>query len=73
MFQTMKFLRRTKGKITKDETATSVPHLETTEILLIHCNIVNNIYQQGLRVLYTFVLNKSFCQILDISHRNIIF
>ena len=62
MFQTMNFLGRTKGMITKDETTTTVPHLETTVILLIHCNIVNKIYQQGLRVSYTFIPNKSLGQ-----------
>ena len=39
-------------------------HLETTEV---HCNIVNNDYQQDLRVLHKFVPNKSFGQLLDIS------
>ena len=42
-------------------------HLEITEVVLIHCNIVNNDYQQNLRVLYTFVPNKAFGQLLDIS------
>ena len=42
-------------------------HLEITEVALIHCHIVNNDYQQDSRVLYTFVCNKSFGQLLDIS------
>ena len=42
-------------------------------IVLIHCNIVNNNYQQDSRVLYTFVPNKSFGQLLDISPKNFIF
>ena len=41
-------------------------HLETNEVVLIQCNIVNNVYQQDSRVLYTFLPNKSFCQFLDI-------
>ena len=41
--------------------------------LLVHCNIVNNNYQQNLRVLYTFVPNNSFGQLLDISLKNFIF
>ena len=50
-----------------------MPHLEITEVVLVHFNIVNNYYQQCLRVLYTFVPNKSFGQILDISPKNFIF
>ena len=44
-----------------------------TEVVLIHCNVVNNSYQQNLRVLYTFVPNKLFDQLLDTSPRNFIF
>ena len=44
-----------------------MPHLEITEVVLIHCNIVNNDYQQDSIVLYTFVPNKSLGQLLDIS------
>ena len=42
-------------------------------ILLIHCNIVNNHYQQNSRVLYIFLPNKSFSQLLDISPKKYIF
>ena len=48
-------------------------HLEITEVMLVHCNIVNNNYQQDSRVLYKFVPNKSFCQLLNISYKNFIF
>ena len=44
----------TKSKITKDKNGENVPYLEITEIVLIHCNIVNNDYQQDSRVSYTF-------------------
>ena len=71
--ETMKLLRRTKIKITKDENGENVPRLEITEVVLIHCNIVNNDYQQDSRVLYTFVPNRSFDDLLDISPKNIIF
>ena len=47
-----------------------LPHLEITEVVLVHCNIVNNDYQQDSRVLHTFVPNKSFGQLLDISPKN---
>ena len=73
MPETMKLLENTKSKITKDENSENVPHLEITEVVLIHCNIVNNDYQQDSRVLYTFVPNKSFGQLLDISPKNFIF
>ena len=44
-----------------------MPNLEITEVVLVHCNIVHNEYQQNSRVLYTFIPNKSFSQLLDIS------
>ena len=50
-----------------------MPHLETTEVVLVHCHIVNNDYQQDWRVLYTFVANKPFGSLLDISQTNHIF
>ena len=61
----MKLFGSTKSKITKDKSAGNVPHLEIAEQVLVNCNIVNNDYQQDLRVLYTFVPNKSFDE-LDI-------
>ena len=51
----MKLLRSTENKTTKDKTGKNVPHLKITEVALVHCNIVNNNYQQDSRVLYTFV------------------
>ena len=69
----MKLLGSTKSKITKNENGENMLHLEITEVVLIHCNIVNNYYQQDSRVLYTFVPNKSFGQFLDISPKNFIF
>ena len=67
----MKLLGCTKSKITKDENGRNVPYLEITEVLLVHCNIVNNNYQQNSRVLYTFIPNKSFGQLLDISPQKV--
>ena len=69
----MKLLGSTKTKITKDMNGENVPHLEITEVVLIHCNIVNNDYQQDSRVLYTFVPNKPFGSLLEISPTNHIF
>ena len=48
-------------------------HLEITEIVLVHCNIVNNDYQQEPRVLYKFVPSKSFGQLLGFSSKNFLF
>ena len=48
-------------------------HLEITEVILVHCDIVNNDYQQDSRKLYTFVPNKSFGSLLEISPTNHIF
>ena len=69
----MKLLGSTKNKITKDKNGENVPHLEINEVVLIHCNIVNNDYQQDSRVLYTFVPNKPFGSLLEISPTNHIF
>ena len=69
----MKVLGSTKSKITKDENAENVPHLEITEVVFVYCNVVNNDYQQNLRVLYTFGPNKSFGQLLDISAKILCF
>ena len=66
-------LRSTKNKITKDKNGENVPHLEITEVVLVHYDIVNNDYQQDSRVLYTFVPNKPFGSLLEISPTNHIF
>ena len=69
----MKLLGSIENKITKDKNGENVPHLEITEIVLVHCNIVNNDYQQDSRVLYTFFPNKLFGSLLEISLTNHIF
>ena len=63
----MKLLGSTESKITKDRNGKIVPHLENTEIVLVHCNLVNNDYQQDSRMLYTFIPNKPFGSLLEIS------
>ena len=65
--ETMKLLGSTENKITKDKNGENVPHLEITEVVLVHCNIVNNDYQEDARVLDTFVPNKPFGSLLEIS------
>ena len=63
----MKLLGSTKIKVTKDKNDENVPHLEITEVVLVHCNIVHNDCQEDSNVLYTFTHNKSFSQLLVIS------
>ena len=69
----MKLLGSTKNEITNDENGENVPHFVITEVVLVHYNIVNNDYQQDSRVLYTFVPNKLFSQLLDFSTKKFIF
>ena len=71
--ETIKLLRSTKNKINKEKNGKTLHHLEVTEVALIHCNVVNNYYQQDPRVLYTSVPNKSDGQLLDISIKNFTF
>ena len=69
--ETMKLLGSTESKITKDKNSENVPHLEIVElVVLVHCNLVNNDYQQDSRILYTFVPNKTFGSLLKISPTN---
>ena len=69
----MKLLGSTESKITKDKNGENAPHLEIVELVLIHCNSINNNYQQNSRILYTFVPNKPFGSLLEISPPNHIF
>ena len=68
----MKLFGSNKTKIKNDENRENVPYLEIIEVVLVHCNIISNNYQQNSRVLYTFVPNKSFGQLLDISAKKIL-
>ena len=70
----MKLLGSNKSKITKDKDGENVPYFEIAEVvLLIHWNVVNDSYQKNSRVLHTFVINKSFGQLLDILPINLKF
>ena len=71
--ETVKLLGSTENKITKDKNGENVPHFEITEVVLVHCNMVNNDYQQDSRGLYTSVPNKPFSSLLEISPTNHIF
>ena len=69
----MKLLGSIESKITGEKNGENVPHLEVVELVLIHCNIVDNNYQQTSRILYIFVPNKPFGSLLEISPSNHIF
>ena len=71
--ETMKLLGSTESKITKDKNGKYLSYLEITEAVLVHCNLVNDDYQQDSRMLNTFVPNKQFGSLLEISPTNIIF
>ena len=71
--QTMKLLGSTENKVTKNKNGENLPHLEITEVVIVHCNTVNIDYQQDSRVLYTSVQNKPFGNLLEISPTNHIF
>ena len=71
--ETMKLLGSTKDTIDADKNSENLPRLENVEVVLVHCNLVNNSYQQASRVLYTFVPNKQYCQLISILPNSLIF
>ena len=71
--ETMKLLGSTKDTIDADKNSENVPRLENIEVVLVHCNLVNNSYQQASRVLFTFVANKQYSQLISISPNSLIF
>ena len=71
--ETMKWLGSFENKINKNKNGENVSHLEIVEIVLVHCNLVNNDYQQNSRILHTFVPNKTFGSLLEISPPNHVF
>ena len=66
----MKLLGSAESKITQNKNGENVPHLEVVELVLDHCNLVNNYYQQDSRILHTFVPNKRFSSLLKILPKN---
>ena len=71
--ETIKLPGSTESKITKDKNGENVLYLEVVEEVLVHCNLVNNDYQQDSRILFTFVPNKTFGSLLEISPTNQVF
>ena len=71
--ETMKLLGSTSNIIDADKNSENVPRLENVEVVLVHCNLVNNSYQQHSRVLFTFVPNKQYGQLISISPHSLVF
>ena len=72
--ETMKLLKSTKDTtIDADKNSENVPKLENVEVVLLHCNLVNNAYQQHSRVLFTFVPTKQYGQLISISPHSLVF
>ena len=69
----MNLLGSTKNIIDADKNSENVPRLENVEVVLVHCNLVNNSYQQHSRVLFTFVPNKQYGHLINISPHSLIF
>ena len=63
----MKLLGSTKKDVDKDKNRENVPKLESVEAVLVHCNLVKNGYQHTSKVLFSFVPNKQFGQLINIS------
>ena len=63
----MKLLGSTKKVVDKDKNGELVPKLEIVEVVLVHCNLVKNDYQHTSKVLFTFVPNKKFGKLINIS------
>ena len=71
--ETMKLLGSTKDTIDADKNSENVPRLENFEVVLVHCNLVNNSYQQASGVLFTFVPNKQYGQLISLSPHSLVF
>ena len=63
----MKLLGITKKNVDKDKDGKIVPKFESVEVVLVHCNLVKNDYQHTSKVLFSFVPNKQFGQLINIS------
>ena len=70
--ETMKLLESTKNNVNQDKDGEDVPKLESVEVVLMHCNLVNNNYQEVSKVLLTFVPNKQFAQLINIAPHSLI-
>ena len=71
--ETMRLLGSTLSIVDADKKSENAPKLENVEVVLVHCNLVNNSYQQHLKVLFTFVPNKRYGQLISISPHSLVF
>ena len=71
--ETIKLLGSTSSIIDADKNSENVPRLENVEVVIVHCNLVNNSYQQHSRVLFTFVPTKRYGQLISISPHSLVF
>ena len=69
--ETMKLLGSTKKDVDQDKDWEDVIKLESVEVVLMHCNLVKNYYQQASKV-FTFVPNKQFGQLINIATHSLI-
>ena len=69
--ETMRLLGSTKKDVDKDKNGEIVPKLESVEVVLVHCNLVKNDYQHTSKVLFSFVPNKQFGQLINISSHSL--
>ena len=70
--ETIKLVGSTSNSIDKDKNSELVPKLESVDLVLVHCNLVNNSYQQASKVLFTFVPNKKYDQLITVSPHSLI-
>ena len=73
IYQKYKLLGSSKNIIDSDKNSENVPRLENVEVVLVHCNLVNNSYQQHSRVLFTFVPTKQYGKLISISPQSLVF
>ena len=60
-------MESTKKDVDQDKDGEDVPKVESVEVVLVYCNLVNNSYQKAPKILFTFVPNKQFGQLINIS------
>ena len=65
--ETMQLLGSSKKDIDQNKDGEIVPRLETAEVVLVYCNLVNNSYQQARKLLFTFIPNRKFGQLINIT------
>ena len=65
--ETMRLLGSSSDTIDGNKNSKLVPKLESVDLVLVHCNVVNNHYQQASKVLFTFVPNKKYGQLITVS------